>query len=334
VNARLQLAFVGMHPDRRMDLVERYGSAGRVLKHIRSGRVEVPERARLAGEISASERRSELRAMGVSTVFREDLPHHLADLPDAPDVLFVRGEIPIDGCVAVVGSRRATAYGLSLARRYGIALADAGWPVVSGLARGIDIAAHEGVVDAGGRGVAVLGSGPDVWYPREHRRVGMALVESGGAVVTEYPPGTPPNGWRFPPRNRIISGLARVVVVVEAAPKGGALITARKALVQGRDVFAVPGDVDRTTSEGCNRLIRDGALPVFDPSDLVEAVSVLLGPPAVRDGGDDPRGLELFGKSIEELALDRPVAEVLAEVARLEAQGLIRREGDRIVPGR
>jgi DNA processing protein len=335
VNTRLQLAYVGMHPDRRAELIDRYGSAGDVLEAIRHGRVEVPERARAAGMVPASERLDELAGIGVSVEFREHLPAHLGELPDAPDLLFLRGELPSEAGVAVVGSRRATSYGTSIARRYGRALSEAGWPVVSGLARGVDGAAHRGVVEVGGRGVAVLGSGPDVWYPKEHRRLGETIVASGGAVVTEYPPGTPPNGWRFPPRNRIISGLSRVVVVVEAARTGGALITARRGLMQGRDVFAVPGDVDRPTSEGCNRLIRDGALPVFDPDDLIEAVSILLGPADPRQAAPLDGAVEaIVGRSVDELALERPVSVVLAEVARLETLGLVRRQGGRIVRDR
>jgi len=344
VNARIQLAYVGMHPDRRADLERRHGSPEAVLRAIRSGRIEVPERARRAGMVPADERLGELAAADVAITFREDLPGHLAELPDAPDLLFVRGTIPSEPGVAVVGSRRATSYGMSLAHRYGMALAHAGWPVVSGLARGVDGAAHRGVVDAHGRGVAVLGCGPDVWYPREHEELGRALIGNNGAVVTEYPPGTPPNGWRFPPRNRIISGLSGVVVVVEAASTGGALITARRALAQGRDVFAVPGDVDRSTSEGCNRVIRDGALPVFDSEDLIEAVSLALGPPrtspladgaSAEDGPmDDGPVDDLVGKTIDELSVARPVSEVLAHVARLEALGVVRREGGRIVKGR
>lgn len=337
MSSRLQLAHVGMHPDRRAELLRRYGSAAAVLDAILRGKVEVPERACRAASVSTEEHLEKLTRAGIEAVFREDLPAHLAELPDAPDVLFVRGRIPSRPGVAVVGSRRATSYGMSIAHRYGAALAEAGWSVVSGLARGVDGAAHRGVVAEGGCGVAVLGSGLDVWYPREHEALGEALVASGGAVVTEYPPGTPPNGWRFPPRNRIISGLSRVVVVVEAAPTGGALITARRALAQGRDVFAVPGDIDRSTSEGCNRLIRDGALPVFDPADLVEAVSVVLGAPRPSTSNESVDGEpieDLVGRTIEELALDRPVAEVLARVARLEALGLVRNEGGMIVRGR
>jgi DNA processing protein len=336
VNARLQLAYVGMHPDRRTELVERHGSPESVLDAIERGRIEVPDRARRAAAVSADERLDQLASAGVGICLRENMPDHLAELPDAPDLLFVRGALPAEPGVAVVGSRRATGYGTSLARRYGTALASAGWPVVSGLARGVDGAAHRGVVAAHGCGAAVLGSGPDVWYPKEHEELGRALVANNGAIVTEYPPGTPPNGWRFPPRNRIISGLSRIVVVVEAARTGGALITARKALAQGRDVFAVPGDVDRPTSEGCNRVIRDGALPVLDPDDLIEAVSVVLGPPesALTRESSDEKIDDVVGRTIDELALEHPVSEVLARVARLEALGLVRREGGRVVKGR
>ena len=339
MNARVQLAFVGMHPDRRADLEQRYGSPEAVLEAIRKGRIEVPDRARRAGMVPADERRAELAVAGITISLREELPEHLAGLPDAPDLLFVRGVVPSEPGVAVVGSRRATSYGVSLAHSYGVALAQAGWPVVSGLARGVDGATHRGVVDAHGRGVAVLGCGPDVWYPREHEELGRALIANNGAIVTEYPPGTPPNGWRFPPRNRVISGLSGIVVVVEAARTGGALITARKALAQGRDVFAVPGDVDRSTSEGCNRVIRDGALPVFDPADLIEAVSLVLGPSRAPEPADgmptaNPPIDDLVGRTIDDLVGERPVSEVLARIARLEALGVVRREGGRVVKGR
>ena len=171
------------------------------------------------------------------------------------------------------------------------AIAGAGWVLVSGLARGIDGAAHAGTVTAGGAGIAVLGCGPDIHYPPEHRTLGDRLVEAGGAVVTEYPPGAAPEPWRFPLRNRIISGLSSAVVVVEAGVTGGALITAGYALAHGVPVFAVPGDVRRESSKGCNLLIRDGAHPVLDPDDLIEELSLVLGPPAevASEAPDGPR---------------------------------------------
>ena len=163
--------------------------------------------------------------------------------------------------VAVVGTRKCTRYGLSLAESFGAALARAGWTTVSGLARGIDAAAHRGTLAAGGEAVAVLGSGVDVVYPQENRVIYDQIVAGQGAVISEYPPGTRPDRWRFPARNRLIAAISSAVVVVEAGAKGGALITARLAAEIGRPVFAVPGDVDRPASVGCNLLIRDGAIP-------------------------------------------------------------------------
>lgn len=332
----LCLAFVGMHPDRRRQLLATCGGVGEVLRAIRSKKVKVPEGARRAALVAAGERRAELAALGISTVVRGEagFPGHLAELPDAPDLLFVRGSMVGDRGVAVVGSRRATSYGLGLARAYGAALASTGWPVISGLARGVDGAAHRGTLDVGGRGTAVLGCGLDVWYPPEHRDIGEGLLRSSGCIVSEYPPGAPPLGWRFPPRNRIISGLSAAVVVVEAAKHGGALITARLALEQGREVLAVPGDVDRPTSEGCNLLIRDGAIPVLGPDDLIEAMSLILGPPPV-DGETVPPGNDLVdalgpvGRTVDSLAatLGLAVSDVLARVARLETSGAVVRSG-------
>lgn len=242
--------------------------------------------------VPARQRRHELRALGVDVVLRGDpgYPPHLDRFEDAPDLLFVRGDLPTTPGVGIVGTRRCTAYGLELANAYGLAVAEAGWPVVSGLARGIDGAAHRGMVAAGGRGVAVLGCGIDVTYPREHRRLGDQILELGGAIISEYPPGSRPDAWRFPPRNRIIAGLSAAVVVVEAGATGGALITAVKAAEYGIPVFAMPGDVDRATSEGTNRLIRDGAFPVFDPADLVAELDLVHGLVRVADGRDASGG--------------------------------------------
>lgn len=263
-------------------------------------------------------------------------PAALDYIADPPAQLWVRGVLGEEPSVAVVGTRRATRYGMNLAREMGMALARAGWTVVSGLARGIDGAAHRGCVEAGGRGVAVLGCGVDIWYPREHRQLGETLLAGGGAVISEYPPGTHPEPWRFPARNRIISGLSAVVVVVEAAAKGGALITARLAAEQGREVFAVPGDVDRKTSVGTNLLIRDGALPVFGAADLVEAASLVLGPPAATLAGGSSSEIDLDlprnGASVEEVIEANggdPVA-VLRRLGRLEAQGHLRIEADEV----
>ncbi|NNC76100.1 MAG: DNA-protecting protein DprA [Acidimicrobiia bacterium] len=277
----LRMAFTGLHPDRQRVLISERGSVGSAVRAIRRGQIRVPDSARDAAGADIADHVEALRVLDVRFLAHGDseYPSQLQDLPDAAVGLFVKGRIPQAPAVAVVGTRRCTTYGRKLARRYGAAIAEAGWVLVSGLARGIDAAAHQGTVSAGGRGVAVLGSGIDVVYPGENAGLATSLVEGGGAVVSEYPPGTVPEPWRFPPRNRIISGLAAAVVVVEAAVTGGALITAGTALVQDRPVFAVPGDVDRATSEGTNKLIRDGAHPVLDPDDLIEELSLVLGPP-------------------------------------------------------
>ena len=263
-------------------------------------------------------------------------PDVLGSIADPPEALWVRGAIPGGVGVAIVGTRRATRYGLGLARELGAAVASRGWTVVSGLARGIDGAAHRGCVEATGVGVAVLGSGVDVWYPKEHEELGESLIDRGGAVISEYPPGTGPEPWRFPARNRLISGLSAVVVVVEAADKGGALITARLAAEQGREVFAVPGDVQRRTSVGTNLLIRDGALPILGTDDLIEALTLVMGPPpidAVGGGGTD-LALEIppGGATIEEVVElnGGDAVRVLPLLGRLEAEGRLRIEADEV----
>ncbi len=276
-DARLRVAFAGLHPDRARELRDRFGDAAGALRAIEGGRVKASQHVREAAAVDAATRRSQLESLGVEVVFGGDpaYPEYLDRYEDAPDLLFVRGRLPDQPGVAIVGTRKCTAYGRELARAYGQASGEAGWPVISGLARGIDGEAHRGVVDVGGVGVVVLGCGIDVAYPREHERLGQQILDGGGAIVTEYPPGSPPDGWRFPPRNRIIAGLSAAVVVVEAARTGGALITAVKAAEYGIAVFAMPGDVDRTSSEGCNLLIRDGAFPVLDPEDLVEELGLV-----------------------------------------------------------
>jgi DNA processing protein len=274
---RLRLAFSGLHPERIRDLTDRFGGPAEAVAAIERRKVKASEAVRTNLAVPASQREKELSSLGISVMRRGDsrYPSHLDRYEDAPDLLFVRGDLPSCPGVGIVGTRRCTAYGLELADAYGAAVAEAGWSVVSGLARGIDGAAHRGMVAAGGRGVAVLGCGIDVTYPREHGRLGKEILELGGAIVSEYPPGSRPDPWRFPLRNRIIAGLSGAVVVVEAGVTGGALITAVKAAEYGIPVLAMPGDVDRKTSEGTNRLIRDGAFPVFDPGDLIEELSLI-----------------------------------------------------------
>jgi len=198
-------------------------------------------------------------------------PDRLRSLSDATPLLWVDGDASLltrEG-VAIVGARAATRYGLRVAHELGLALARAGLVVVSGLARGIDGAAHRGALEAGGATVAVQACGPDRIYPPEHADL-HAAIRRAGAVVGELPPGAPPLPAYFPLRNRLISGLVRVVVVVEARERSGSLITARHALDQGREVMAVPGPIGIPTSAGPNRLLRDGARPLLEPEDVLD----------------------------------------------------------------
>ena len=201
-----------------------------------------------------------------------DYPPNLRQIADPPPYLIARGLLePIDAaCVAVVGARAASEAGLRMAQRLGFELAAHGFVVVSGLARGIDGAAHRGALEAGGRTVAVLGCGIDVAYPPEHRGLADSIIERRGAVLSELPLGTAPLPENFPSRNRILSGLSLGVVIVEAAEKSGSLITARMALEQNRQVFAVPGSPLSGKTRGSNRLLREGAVLVECVEDVIE----------------------------------------------------------------
>jgi DNA processing protein len=259
-----------------------------------------------------------------------EYPVGLRDLEDAPPI-YVLGTLSEPSGVAIVGTRRCTRYGVDLAESFGAAVAGAGWTTVSGLARGIDAAAHRGALRAAGHAVAVLGSGVDVCYPKENRPIYDRIIENRGAIVSEYAPGTAPARWRFPARNRLIAAMSAAVVVVEAARTGGALITARLAAEIGRPVFVVPGDVDRPASEGCNRLIRDGAHPVLGSKDLLEELGLVLGPPEeTRETAEIPEGGLVLDDLVE--MWDMTMPEVLARVGSLEISGMARRRGGRVYP--
>jgi len=200
-----------------------------------------------------------------------DYPDALDHSADPPLGLFVRGELRRAPVVAVVGSRRATTYGRQVAQTLGEELSLAGVVVASGMARGVDAAAHAGSLAAGGPTWAVWGAGPDRVYPPEHREL-AAAISTKGALITEYLPGTPPRKHHFPERNRVLAGLAQAVVVVEAAARSGALITARLAIDEGREVLAVPGSILSEVSVGPNTLLSLGARPMLTPRDVLDAV--------------------------------------------------------------
>jgi DNA processing protein len=227
---------------------------------------------------------------GVRVVTRDDAdyPKNLRQIYDPPLVLYVKGALsPRDAvAIGIVGSRRTTLYGQEMARKLSYQLARVGVTVVSGLARGIDTAAHKGALQANGRTVAAIGCGIDVVYPPENKDLAAEIVEKGGAVVTEFPFGVKPDKQNFPMRNRIVSGWSLGVVVVEANLKSGALITAGQAAEQGRHVFAVPGRVDQPQSRGCHRLIKDGAKLTEDAEDILTEFEYLL-PKSDRPAADD-----------------------------------------------
>ena len=223
---------------------------------------------------------------GINLISRDDprFPVPLLTLPDCPSSLWYRGNLAafLQPAVALVGSRAATAIALEIAGRLAEDLAARGIVVVSGLARGVDSAAHRGSLRAGGRTIAVLGSGLDAVYPKEHTGLAMNIAVDG-LVLSEYPPDAPPNAFHFPLRNRIISGLARAIVIIEASEKSGSLITAGYALNQGREVMAVPGNPLSGRNRGGHALIRDGAKIVETADDIVEELG-LAPPRAVPDG--------------------------------------------------
>lgn len=231
------------------------------------------------GHIDLAEEQRRIAAHGISLVTIDDpaYPPALRQIHDPPFLLYAKGRItPADAAaVAVVGSRRATHYGREQAKRLSFQLARAGFTIISGLARGIDTAAHEAAIAAGGRTIAVLGSGIGNVYPPENQALADRISENG-AVLSEFPVLYVPDKQSFPLRNRIVSGMSCGLLVVEAPAWSGSLITANQALEQGRSVFAVPGPIDRPTSEGCHRLIQQGATLVCSADDVISELGLAL----------------------------------------------------------
>ena len=280
------------------------------------------------------------RGIEVLTLADEGYPDALRSIPDPPPALYVDGTLPQTVCVALVGSRKASSTGIETARALGLALSERGVCVVSGLALGVDAAAHEGAVCGGGPTVGVLGCGIDVVYPRSNRNL-FDSVRRSGSLVSEYYLGEAPLAWRFPARNRIIAGLATTVVVVEAPEQSGALITARHGLDAGRDVWAVPGPPCVRECRGSNGLLADGAGVLWDIPEFVEAVAP-LGGETLRDGSfelppaslPDAEAAVLSGVGLEPRGVDAvakhsgvEMQEVLPALALLELKGFVNRDG-------
>lgn len=284
---------------------------------------------------------SQIEALGITVLTWDDAeyPHSLRNIAQSPPVLYVRGELrpEDDWAIAVVGTRAPSPYGREVTQRLSESLALAGVTVVSGLARGIDGIAHRAALGLGGRTIAVLASGLDTIYPREHEKLASEIIEQG-ALVSDYPPGTRPESGNFPARNRLISGLSRATLVVEAGIKSGALITAEFALEQGRDVYAVPGSILSVKSAGPNRLIRDGARPVLGPEALLEDLELSRMPSQLDARATlataPEEDLILAALSGDPLHIDEiayrteiEMAEVAGHLALLELKGMVRQVG-------
>lgn len=275
------------------------------------------------------------------TLVDDEYPALLKTVPDAPAVLYIRGTLMPDDqrALSIVGTRRATSYGRDAAYHFARHLAEQGVTIISGLAHGVDTAAHRGALDAGGRTIAVLGCGIDRIYPADNHKLAADIVRSG-ALLSEFPIGTPPEAFNFPRRNRIISGLTLGVLVVEAPDKSGALITTITAAEQGREVFAVPGNIFSPMSGGTNRLIQDGAKLVMKVEDILDELN--LAHTAVQTSAITERiapANDTEGRLLEHLGADPvhvddltrlcglPVSVVSSTLTILELKGLARMVG-------
>ena len=343
----------GVGPRLRKALLEEFGTAAAVLAAAPADLRRVPgigaeltrRIARAKDEIDVQAQLDLCAAHGIRilTDHDDDYPRALREIYDPPAILFVKGQIlPQDAlAVAIVGSRHATHYGIAQAERLSGSLARAGLTITSGLARGIDAAAHRGALAAGGRTLAVLGSGLLDLYPPEHGELAEQVVAQG-ALISELPPHSPPLAAAFPQRNRIITGMSLGVIVVEASTRSGALISARHAMEQGREVFAVPGRIDSRMSQGCHRLIRDGAKLVETPDDVLEELGPLVAPATSAAGEIVHHPAELLLNELEQQVLahvtsepttidavlaasNLPTPQVLSTISVLEMRHLVRR---------
>lgn len=301
-----------------------------------AGGTEEEVEKELAG-FDAGLARAALSGRGITAVCRHraGFPPQLGDLHDPPGVVFALGELPeLDRSVAIVGARSASPYGLEVAYELGRGLGAAGVTVVSGLALGIDAAAHRGCLDGGGVAVAVLAGGVDIPYPRQNQRL-YERIAGHGAVISELPPGVRPYRWSFPARNRIMAALAELTVLVEAADPSGSLITAEFARDIGRAVGAVPGRVTSRIAAGTNGLLRDGAVPITGAQDVLdELFGAGVRELAQPELPSDPALLQVLegveaGRNLSEIADSAGLAvrEARAALARLEADGLVKRSG-------
>ena len=276
----------------------------------------------------------------------EDYPPALAEIPDPPAVLFIKGDASTLSFpqIAIVGSRNCTLQGRRIAQDFAAELAAMGFCITSGLALGIDTAAPQGALRAKGKTCAVMGAGLDVVYPARNKALSREIIEAEGALATEFLPGSPPQAWHFPQRNRIVTGLSLGVLVIEASERSGSLISARFAAEQGREVFAVPGSPASPVSAGCNHLIREGATLVTSPSHMVDQLGPMFGFHSQAQGFRARKEPDMYSKamhpaeahwlmdqmgfepvSVDELCVlcERDSSEITAMLAELELDGKV-----------
>lgn len=339
------LGLASLTPRRLLELSERRGTASSCLQAVLEGQAGSEADRAIAASADPLDvaRRLEDAGARLVSVGDPEYPEDLADLFDPPAGLFLRGSLESGRTrVAVVGARNCSPAGSEMASALGRGLADAGVVVVSGGARGVDSAAHRGALGAGGPTIAVLGCGIDVSYPRQNRGL-LDEIARNGALLTEYPPGIPPEPFRFPARNRIVAGLARAVVVVEGATGSGSMITADHALDLGRDIFAVPGPATAELAAVPLALIREGAALIRGPGDLIADLGLEVSAPSVpsppRDGEDrDVIGAErvvwdslTISSTPDSLAAATglPLPEVISALVGLELRGRVLQVGGR-----
>ncbi len=299
--------------------------------------METLKRAKKEKNLEESWHNMEKQKLRFVPCFAREYPEKLKEIHDFPYALYVKGSLPRpdERVAAIVGARRCTAYGEAMALEYGEKLAGAGVAVISGMARGIDGAGHRGALNAGGHTYAVLGCGTDICYPRENIGLYMDIQKKGG-VFSEQRPGEPPLPFYFPQRNRIISGLADIILVMEAKEKSGSLITADLGLEQGKDIYALPGPVTSPSSQGCHRLIGQGAGILLSPEDLLKELDIHAAQMCLNDNKEKKvletlenmvySCLDLFPKGVEELAACTSIRprELLQVLTTLEIEGLIK----------
>ncbi|KKR28108.1 MAG: protecting protein DprA protein [Candidatus Woesebacteria bacterium GW2011_GWA1_39_8] len=346
----LLTSFIAFGPARSTLMVNFFGSAKKSwratpkqLSAIGLSNKLVSEFTEYRKQINPTTFFSNLTKLGVSVITQNEseYPQNLLEIEDKPLVLYVRGSLTKndENAIAIVGSRKMTSYGRDVTEKLSAELANIGVTIVSGLAFGVDITSHKSALDAGGRCIAVMASGIDIVTPRSNEWLGKKILASGGAIVSEYPPGTVPQRQFFPYRNRIISGLSRAVVVVEGMIKSGTIHTAKHAADQGRQVFAVPGPITSPMSQAPHYLIKNGAKMVTDVADILEELNLQLAVdkekmekllPADSAEAKIIGVLEKETLHLDEIAriLDMSVSEISARLTIMELKGLVKSLGN------